>query len=148
MDVRTGTIGSQSSLPNPTKPFIGQMVASAYVNDPQGFAEARRDAVISKMRTDKVTLDVAEDYVKRSFSGMNPLSVVFQTKPSEQEYTRLLASLPDDGRIAVSTAIRNYSHYGEVLGIAPSAGRKVNLLAVPKVQLPKIQDVMRQAMGY
>lgn len=150
MDVRTGTFGAQSGLPNPAKPHVGQMLLSAYVNDPQGFMEANRNAVIARMKAEKVSYDKAKDYVKRSYQGMNPLTTVFQTQPSESEFMRLVASMPEHGRVSVMTAMRNYNYYGKLLGLEPSYGKKpekpksINRL----VQLPRIQDVRRQAMAY
>lgn len=150
MDVRTGTFGAQGGIPNPAKPFVGQMVLASYANDPQGFAEANRKAVIARMKAEKVSYDEAKDYVKRAYQGMHPLTVVFQTKPTDAEFMRLVAGLPDHGKIAVMTALRNYGYYGKLLGIEPSIGRREEK---PKTisrmtQLPRLQDVRQQAMAY
>lgn len=150
MDVRTGTFGAQGGLPNPAKPFIGQMVMASYVNDPQGFADANRKAVVARMKAEGVTYDKAKEYVKRAYEGMHPLSVVFQTKPSEAEFMRLVAGLPDHGKIAVMTALRNYGYYGKLLGIEPSLGKKEEK---PKsisrqFRMQSLQEVRGRAMAY
>ncbi len=95
---------------------------SAYANDAMGFREAYRNALVEAREEKKP--DPA-DYVKRSFSAYHPLKMTFRTEPTEFEYQKLLASLTDDGRAAVSTAVRLFNGYAGQLGCKPDYGRSV-----------------------
>lgn len=118
MDVRTAQ--GMGAVPNSIGPYIGQMVLAAYANNPQDFREAYRNAV-AEARADKKP--DPEDYVKRTFAARNPLKVVFRTEPSEQEYRRILGALTDDGKVAVSTALRLYNGYAAQIGLKEDFGR-------------------------
>lgn len=107
MDVRSAR-GAGAAMPNPIKPFIGQMVMAAYANDAQGFAQARRAAIMEAMSEGRKRED-AEDYAKRSYSSYHPLRVVFKTEPSQPEYLKILNSMDDNGRTSVATAVRMFN---------------------------------------
>ena len=110
MDVRTGK--GMASIPNPIKPYVGQMVLAAYANDAAGFREAHRSAVREAREEKKAD---PEKSVLQSFTAYHPLNTVFRVRPTEDELSRALRLMSQDGRAAVSTAIRLFNGYGEQL---------------------------------
>jgi len=121
LNVRSGR--GMSSTPNSIKPWVGEMVLSAYANDNVAFSRAFQKAV--QAARDEGKPDPA-DHVKRSYQGVNPLRTVFRTMPSEAEYRRMLAALPDSGRIAVSEALTRYNRFAQRLGLKPSFGKQTS----------------------
>lgn len=139
MDVRAS--GGGDVLSTPIRPAIGQMVLSAYANDHRGFTEAYREAVaVAKAQGEP---DPAK-YVSQKFAGYNPLRSVFKTEPSQLEYHRILNSLDEDGRQAVSTAMRLFNGYVSQLGLKPDFGRQ----QVTTGRAPSLQEVRRMAASY
>lgn len=118
MDVRVNLGGEV--IGTPVRPFIGQMVLAAYANDAAGFREAYRNAIAASREENKPD---PQDYVKRAFAAMHPLRTVFRTEPSQPEYARLLASLNDSGRAAVSSALHLFNAYATQLGIKADYGK-------------------------
>lgn len=103
MDVRASR--SSGAMPNPLKPYIGQMVMAAMANNAADFKSAWRAAVQEAIdQGDRP--DAARDRVQRSYSSYHPLRVVFKTEPDENEFRQLLAAMNDDGRTTVATAVR------------------------------------------
>lgn len=104
------------STPTPMTPHITRMVMAAYANNPQDFADAYRDAIDeAKARGEQ---DPAK-FVARSFASRHPSRTVFRGGLTEGSYSRILASLPDDGREAVSSAIYLFDQYGGRIGVKP-----------------------------
>lgn len=124
MDVRTydGMMQS-SSLPNPIKPFIGQMVLAAYANDHEGFQKAKEMAIAQAL-ADKLKPDEARRKVITMFEAHNPMSVVFKSKPTVEQFQRLVAALPDSGKASVAQAMQLYGHYASQIGAAPNVFAK------------------------
>lgn len=138
LDVRVGR--GQRVISNSVKPWVSEMLLAAYQNDMAGFAEAYRNAVTAAREAGNQ--DPA-DHVKRSYSGIHPLRVVYQTMPSEQEYRKILNALPANGREAVQEAIYRYNRFGERIGIKPSFGREEK---APTLNLPSIRS--RAALAF
>lgn len=138
LDVRLGR--GQRVISNSVKPWVSEMLLAAYQNDMSGFAEAYRNAVTAAREAGNQ--DPA-DHVKRSYSGIHPLRVVYQTMPSEQEYRKILNALPANGREAVQEAIYRYNRFGERIGIKPSFGREEK---APTLNLPSIRS--RAALAF
>ena len=119
MDVRPGR--GSSSIPNPIKPWIGQMVLAAYANDPTGFNRAWREAVMAAREAGK---DDPQTSVAESYASMNPLRAVFKTLPSQSELNRMLGVMSEDGRLAVRGSLQLFDRYGARLHVSPPALRQ------------------------
>ena len=143
MDVRTGR--GMQALPNPIKPYVGQMVTAALANDAAAFREAYRAAKLEAKAEKKAN---PEDYVQRSFAAYHPLRLVFRTEPTEAEYQKLLRNLDDNGRVAVSTAIRLINGYSEQIGVKATVGREPRKPAVVKPLTPPTLSEIRKRAGY
>jgi hypothetical protein len=96
MNVRTMK-GMDTSMPNPAKPFIGQMVMAAYANDAGGFSDAWRSALAESIQKGHSKAE-ALDYVQRSFESYHPLKSVSQSPPTQKDYQKGLAQLNDNER--------------------------------------------------
>ena len=97
------------AIPNPVKPWVGQMAAAAVVNDPVTFRDAYRKALLASKK--RGTADPYQD-VAQYYSRMHPLRRAFAKQPTDVEYQRMLRALGDDGT-EVATAVRNFNAYGE-----------------------------------
>ena len=116
LDVRTfGGMLQNQTTPSPIKPFVGQMVLAAYANDHEGFNAALKDAV-REARQGGLNQQEAMKKVVSMFEGQNPLRVVFKSPPTEAEYRKLLAQLPDNGKASVSQSLALYQHYAQQIG--------------------------------
>lgn len=116
LDVRTfNGMMSDQSVPGPIKPFVGQMVLAAYANNSQDFNSAMRDAV-RQAKAEGMTAEQAMKKVVTMYEAQNPVSIVFKAKPTEGEYRKLLAQLPDQGKQSVTQAIALYQHFGSQIG--------------------------------
>lgn len=143
LDVRTGR--GMAALPNPIKPYIGQMVLAAYANNPEDFREAYRSALLEARQQKKPD---PEDHVARSFQAYHPLRMVFRTEPSEQEYQKILGAMDEDGRATVATSVRLYNEYAKQVGASPTIGRKPksnSLVPRFKVAAPSLEEIRRLA---
>jgi hypothetical protein len=126
LDVRTSTGGD--SISNPMRPLLGQMLLSALANDHEAFQVAYHKA-IDAAQVEKGTRTAAMDYVQNAFAAYNPLKTVFKIEPTTVQYQKLVASLPEDGKIAVTGALSMFNSYAaQVLnsrgkGIQPNVGR-------------------------
>ncbi len=123
MDVRTYSGMTQmASLPTPWRSDIGNMVMAAYANNAHDFNAARREAVarLLEQKDEKGkpanTREQAEKKVVQMYEDANPLRVVFKSLPTEQDYRTMLASMDDNGKVSVATALRLFKHYGEQIG--------------------------------
>jgi hypothetical protein len=153
MDVRVSTGGE--SISNPIKPYIGQMVLSAYANDPVTFREAYRSA-LAEAKQEKGSLAEAQDYVQRSFAAYHPLRTVFKTEPSAMEVQRLVAMLPDEGHQAVASALRLFNNYAaqvqnsKGVGLKPNLGRSTSSSGSAHALTPtlNLDEIRRRAVGY
>jgi len=105
--------------PTPMTPWIARMEFAAYANSPAEFREAYRGAIQKAKEIGKAD---PEDYVKRAFETRHPLRYVFSQIPSEQEYRRILGAMDDNGRDAVTEAIRMFNYYGAHIGVTPFQG--------------------------
>jgi hypothetical protein len=128
MDVLQGS--SQAALPNPSTPWVTNMVLAALANDREAFQKAYIGAVKAAQEVPGVT-DPAK-YVAQRFAGRNPLKTIFRTDPNMQEVRQLLNAMPEEGRAATTQAMSLINAYGVRLGIAPYTGstgeRSGNLL--------------------
>jgi hypothetical protein len=115
LEVRSGGGAGSGTIPNSSKPWVGEMVLAAYVNDAAGFRQAYRNAIEAAAK------DGQEDpvgYVKRSYSARSPFQV-FTTRPNEGELRKMYSVMPERGRDDVRDALRLFSHYGEQIGMTP-----------------------------
>jgi hypothetical protein len=109
---RGSAAGMINAIPNPVKPWVGNMVLAAYVNDPAAFREAYSKALeVASLKA--VTDPEVDPYadVAEAYERMNPLRSTFNKSPSAGEYQKMLASLGDSAT-EVSAAIRNFNAYG------------------------------------
>lgn len=120
MDVRLARSG-QISMPNPIKPYVGEMAIAAISNDPVRFREAYNLAVQEAAKEGKPD---PEEYVVNSFEYRHPLRSVFKTVPRESEVNALLAQLSDHARTDVKDALRLFNHYSVQIGGKAFAGTK------------------------
>jgi hypothetical protein len=118
LDVRTPD--GSSSNPTPVTPYLTQMEFAAYGNSAGDFQSAYTRAIAAAKAAGQP--DPVE-YVKRAFSGRNPLRSVFRTAISEAEYHRLLANMPGSGSQDVSQAVNLFNHYATVIGAKPFDGK-------------------------
>lgn len=125
LDVRgfEGMVQGQTA-PNPIKPFVGQMVLAAYANDRDDFASAFKMAqaqALDELRANRGTGQpepTKEDAKKRVISmydAQNPLKIVFKGL-TQQDYYKVLAQLPENGKVATQQALRLYQHYANEIG--------------------------------
>lgn len=148
LDVRTGR--GMTAIPNPIKPWVGQMVLAAYANDPAGFQAAYTKAVeaaTKQILKNPVPGADAKADVAEAFKRMHPLRLVFQKAPTQQEYQKLLVQLGDSS-VEVAAAIRNFNSYGAQIpggrgkgGIAPFTG------TVREQQKGRTQSVITSDFG-
>jgi Serine/Threonine/Tyrosine Kinase found in polyvalent proteins len=124
MDVRTfGGMLQNQSTPNPIKPFVGQMVLAAYANDHEAFQAAMKKAV-SEAKAEGMKPDEAMKKVVAEYEAQNPMKIVFKTLPTEAEYHKLIAQLPDNGKQSVQQAVKLFEHYGTQIGATASVLKK------------------------
>jgi hypothetical protein len=110
LEVRTGGAAGYSH-PTELTPIITRMVLAAYAGDRADFLANWRDAIQAAREMGK------EDpvaYVRDSFASRNPLKNVFRTI-SQDDYTRLLRHLDDDGRREVRSGIDRFNAFAESL---------------------------------
>lgn len=122
LDVRTGS--GMASLPNEMKPWVGEMMLSAYADNSEDFQSAYAQAVEAAQSEWGLNRPDAERKVRDSFAAYHPLSIIFRTKPTEREYQKLLDIMPEDGRNDVSDGINLYNRFASRLGIKPSEGKQ------------------------
>ncbi len=137
LSVRTGR--GQQSIPTPSKPWVGQMVTAAYLNDADGFRESYGKALESAIRD-----GVADPYeqVFNQYQSQFPLTVVFAEKPTERQYSMLLASLGNKAD-EVNRAIGNYMAYSAYLKRGKGkAGKEIDF-AKPKTQTVRTRSDYR-----
>jgi hypothetical protein len=117
MSIRSG--GAGYNTPTPITPWIARMEYAAYANNPSEFREMYQGAIEEAKKAGKS--DPA-DYVKKSFETRHPLRYVFSVTPSERDYKEVINNLDDNGRDAVTDAVRLFNYYGAHLGLAPFSG--------------------------
>ncbi len=116
-----------SSTPSPMKPYVNQMVVSAYVNDSESFREAYRKAVEAARADGEITREEARKRVAASYAGQNPINLKLPRKPTQREWRTMLSKMDADQRSAVEGALNNFQHYGRRIGASVE-----NLIAQPK----------------
>lgn len=118
LDVRRFAGGG--ALPTPMKPWMTEMVLSAYANDGAAFRRAYRGALRAAKAMGK---EDPEKSVKASLTMYHPLRYVFRTAPLENDFSRILRTA-GGGRRDISEAIRLFNRYATELGIEPYMGKK------------------------
>jgi hypothetical protein len=119
LDVRTfGGMMSDQSVPGPIKPFVGKMVLAAYANNSEDFNSSMRDAV-RQAKTEGMTSDQAMKKVVGMYEAQSPIRIVFKSPPTEMEYRKLIAQLPDNGKQSVQQSIALFNHFGQQIGANP-----------------------------
>ena len=131
LDVRTFAGGY--SAPTRISPYLTKMELAAYAADSAGFhqeyvnaVEAAREAGYS----DPV------GHIKDAFASRNPLRSVFRTSPSEADYGRILAELPDSGQTDVREAVNLFNRAASKIGIKVFEGKQEKEKPV-KLPLPR-----------
>lgn len=114
-----GAAGLPTEYPNSIRPWIAKMELAAIANDAGDFAEAYQKARAAALDEGKPD---PEDYVRRAFASRHPFRSVFKTPPSEQEISKLMAIMPEDGQRDVSEAVRLFNAYGQQIGVKPYTG--------------------------
>ncbi len=116
-------MGGSGGYLTPTKmtPIISDMALSAYANDMAGFKTAYREAVSTAK---ELKQDDPADYVQRMFLSRHPLRSVFRTALSESDYDKVIAALPDNGKEAVTGAVKNFNRFSVSIGGKPFEGRQ------------------------
>lgn len=127
LDVRTPS--GMKSLPNPTKPWVNQMVVASYGNNPSEFISAYRNAVESAREEGRPE---PEDYVKRAYQAYHPLRYTFKTPPTKAEVAQMMSALSDKGRQDVAQALQYFNSYASSLGLKPYDGKETIAKKEPK----------------
>lgn len=112
--------GSGFTSPTPLSPYLTRMELAAYADNAADFMENYR-AAIAQAQADGDPDPVGS--VKSKFAGRNPLRNVFRTSPTEAEYRRILAALPEGGREDVVQAVGFFNKYVEQIGGHPFEGK-------------------------
>ena len=118
LDVRKFSGGG--ALPTPMKPWMTEMVLSAYANDGAAFRKAYKGALRAAKAMGK---EDPEKSVKASLTMYHPLRYVFRTAPLEGDFSKILRTA-GSGRRDITDAIRHFNKYAAVLGIEPYMGKK------------------------
>ena len=118
LDVRKFSGGG--ALPTPMKPWMTEMVLSAYANDGAAFRKAYKGALKAAKAMGK---EDPEKSVKASLTMYHPLRYVFRTAPLEGDFSKILRTA-GSGRRDITDAIRLFNKYAAVLGIEPYMGKK------------------------
>ena len=117
LDVRKFAGGG--ALPTPMKPWMAEMVLSAYANDGAAFQAAYMRALQAAKAMGK---EDPVKSVKSSLTMYHPLRFVFRTPPLASEYNRILAESGVGAR-AISEAISLFNTYAATIGINPYMGK-------------------------
>jgi hypothetical protein len=146
MDVRQDSnAGYGGAMPNPVKPYIGQMIISGYANDSSQFQTAYREALRVAREEGKTN---PEEYIKNSYEAYNPLRLVFRTLPTEQDYRNLLMKMDDRGRQSVGEAMRMYTYYASQIGAKVSfakASPSGQAVSLPQITTPNLASIRSMA---
>lgn len=152
LEARSAKFGGTS--PSPIKPYVTQMLLAAYANDAAEFRAARRRAVLAAMDDSrgKVTREEAEKRVASSYAGQNPVTLTLARKPTDVEWRKMLGAMERDQRDAVTSALRNFTHYGEQIG-APvhsitAQPKKPTLPKLPSLGAASLRNVGVSAWAY
>jgi hypothetical protein len=92
---------------------------AAYANDHEAFHQALKSAV-AEAKAEGLKPDEAMKKVATMYEGQNPIKIVFKSPPTEQEYHKLIAQLPDNGKQSVIQSLNLYQHYGNQIGVNSS----------------------------
>jgi hypothetical protein len=138
LDVRSGW--SSQTVSTPIRPWVTEMILQALANDPTGFNQAYQKAITAAMQHRGESRVEAEKYIAGAYRSYSPLQAVFKTAPNQSDYMRILASLGDSGRSAVSDAVRLTDAYGAKIGATPGfrqesrGGKQPNLPAALRMR--------------
>jgi hypothetical protein len=117
LDVRKFSGGG--ALPTPMKPWMTEMVLSAYANDGVAFRKAYGMALKAAEAMGK---EDPEKSVKASLTMYHPLRYIFRTPPEVSEYNRILASA-GSGRQSINEAVNLFNRYASLIGVNPYMGK-------------------------
>ena len=115
------TMPGGTFIPNATRPYIGDMVYAAMLDNADDFWDAWRGAVEAAKaegHPDPV------EYVRTAFASRNPIRRVFKNMPLESDLRKMLASLPPQASEEVRNALRLYNKYQSLVGAKPTWGSK------------------------
>ena len=119
LDVRKFSGGG--ALPTPMKPWMTEMVLSAYANDGIAFRNAYGMALKAAEAMGK---EDPVKSVKSSLTMYHPLRYVFRSPPLEDDFSRIQRAAGGTGRQAINEAVSLFNRYAEMLGITPYMGKK------------------------
>lgn len=146
LDLDVRIMQGAQSMPTPITPYIQQMELGATVGNYQLFREAYARAIQEAAKAGK---DDPVKYVKQAFASRHPLRRIYRTLPSEQEYTRILSSLDEDGRLAVSRSVASYNRFLEQLKMHAVMGKRGTATAPnapePTMSLAEARRIAAQA---
>jgi hypothetical protein len=123
VELRAG--GAGSVAPTPVSVWLREMQLSAYANDRLSFLDAYRRAVDAAREMGKPN---PEQTVVEGWRSRDPLNV-FRTKPDAVELARMYSAMSDNGRAAVSEALRLYEQFSELIAVSPAERYEHRILA-------------------
>ena len=131
LDVRKFAGGG--ALPTPMKPWMTEMVLSAYANDGIAFRRAYGNALKAAEAMGK---EDPVKSVKASLTMYHPLRYVYRTPPLTTEFNKILRTAGSGSR-AINEAITLFNRYGEILGITPYMGKQGKKQTGSVFEMPK-----------
>lgn len=108
--------GGGSVAPTPVSVWLREMQLAAYSNDRLAFLDSYRRAVDAAREEGKPN---PEQYVTDGWKSRDPLDV-FRQKPTDFDLAKLKSVMSDNGREAVSDALRLYQQYSDLIATTPA----------------------------
>ena len=142
LDVRKFAGGG--ALPTPMKPWLTDMVLSAYANDGAGFRNAYASALQAAEAMGK---EDPVKSVKASLTMYHPLRYVYRTPPLAAEFIKILGA-SGSGRQAINEAITLFNKYAATLGISPYMGKKNKESSSSSFEMPEKLSPMNLDSDY
>ena len=142
LDVRKFAGGG--ALPTPMKPWLTDMVMSAYANDGIGFRNAYASALQAAEAMGK---EDPVKSVKASLTMYHPLRYVYRTPPLAAEFNKILGA-SGSGRQAINEAITLFNKYAATLGINPYMGKKNKESSSSSFEMPEKLSPMKLDSDY
>lgn len=134
--------GGGSTAPTPMSVWTREMYLAALANDRLDFMDAYRRAVDAAREENP---DNPEVRVIESWRSRNPLDV-FKTKPDDAKMARMLATMSDGGRQAVTDALRLYQQYTDLIAVTPAERYEHRILAQQR-RAPNLESLRARMAG-
>ncbi len=142
LDVKNFSGGG--ALPTPMKPWISEMVLSAYANDGFAFKKAYKRALEAAGDMGK---EDPEKSVKSSLTMYHPLRYIYRTPPLASDFNKIL-NAAGDGRQAINESIQLFNKYAETIGINPYMGKAAKKNTVNILRSPSMKGLTMPGTDY